>query len=235
MVTYSVMVYYTPQFKAVTDDIDLFVDLRILETNQGYANSNVPVRIKKHCIERAGIDDMGSAKELFRAFKRMKPTIDELVNTADVAVLLFRKGGSGIGIFNSVVNYVPNISVMGKWYAENRFTFGHEIGHNFGLGHNREVEKHAHSIAHGHGHLIGNGFTTIMAYPGKNLTRTNYYSNPAVNFPFGPPTGIRGISNNAAVLISNRFIMAATGDETSVCKGKPGNFFFFFMILIHIY
>ena len=43
----SVMIWYTPQFRATfttDDDLDVFVDLIFAETNQGYINSNIPVR-----------------------------------------------------------------------------------------------------------------------------------------------------------------------------------------------
>ena len=41
IVTYTVKVYYTPQFAATTADIDGFIDQVIQETNQGYINSQV--------------------------------------------------------------------------------------------------------------------------------------------------------------------------------------------------
>jgi hypothetical protein len=49
--TYSVKFYYTPSFSAVTPDIEGFIDQVLAETNQGYANSLVPLRVVKHCSE----------------------------------------------------------------------------------------------------------------------------------------------------------------------------------------
>ena len=47
----------------------------------------------------------------------------------------------------------------------------------------------------------------------------NYYSNPAVTFPgTGTPTGVAGLSNNAAVISRNRFVMAGLGDESATCS-----------------
>ena len=63
-----------------------------------------------------------------------------------------------------------------------------------------------------------------MAYsaPGHGH-RVNYYSNPAVILPdTGTPTGVAGISNNAAVLTRNRFMMAALGDESASCEPSGG-------------
>merc|ERR1711952_550900 len=52
---------------------------------------------------------------------------------------------------------------------------------------------------------------------GHNL-RVNYYSNPVVIFPLtGTPTGVEGVSNNAAVLMRNIGTFAALGDESSTC------------------
>lgn len=66
------------------------------------------------------------------------------------------------------------------------------------------------------------GFRTIMAYTGVNhTTRVNYYSNPAVILPLtGTPTGLP-TANNAAVLLLNRFRMAAIGNESSATC-RPG-------------
>lgn len=44
VVTYSVMFYYTPQFAAITQDINGYIDQVLAETNQGYINSNIPIR-----------------------------------------------------------------------------------------------------------------------------------------------------------------------------------------------
>merc|ERR1711952_331050 len=52
---------------------------------------------------------------------------------------------------------------------------------------------------------------------GHNL-RVNYYSNPVVIFPLtGTPTGVEGVSNNAAVLMRNIGTFAALGDESGTC------------------
>merc|ERR1712112_273569 len=48
VVTYSVMFYYTPEFASITDDIPLLVSLMIAETNQGYINSEIPLRVRAH-------------------------------------------------------------------------------------------------------------------------------------------------------------------------------------------
>ena len=120
VVTYSVMFYYTPEFASITDDIPLLVSLvrtlsnknmthmnfqMIAETNQGYINSGIPLRIRSHCIAAATLHDhphyitminqfrflivvIESFSQIY--FSQYKP-IDELRNSADAAVLLIKK------------------------------------------------------------------------------------------------------------------------------------------------
>merc|ERR1712156_219416 len=55
IVTYSVMLYYTPEVRAAVessgDDLKMFVNQMIDTTNQGYINSQIPIRAKLHCLE----------------------------------------------------------------------------------------------------------------------------------------------------------------------------------------
>ena len=63
------------------------------------------------------------------------------------------------------------------------------------------------------------GNRTILGYysDGHDI-RVNYYSNPAVTYPItGTPTGVEGISNNAAVLRRNIATFSALGDESGAC------------------
>jgi len=97
IVTYSVMFYYTPEFEAITDDIPLFVRQVIAETNQGYINSNVPLRVKSHCIAAATLRDNHDSSAMIDQFTNYKP-ISQLLNSADAAALLIKNFDScGIG------------------------------------------------------------------------------------------------------------------------------------------
>ena len=105
------------------------------------------------------------------------------------------------------------------------YSFGHELGHNFGAQHNKET-NHEAFLPYGRGHLIqqggsaSEGYRTILAYyAAGHATRVNYYSNPSVLYPpTNTPTGLEPLSNNAAVLRVNRFSMADTGDESGACR-----------------
>ena len=248
--TYSIMVYYTPEFAATTPNIEDFVDqvkistqihirstftfsqnvLQVIaETNQGYINSKIPVRVKAHCIEQATINDEQSASNIINKFSNMKGTSAALRNTADAAALLVQDFDScGIGMFNTY-SMGKTIIAAQKACALGYFSFGHELGHNLGCMHNTEAGRN-NVFSYGHGHLIeagsrSTGVRTIMAYNANgHRERVNYYSNPDVIYPgTGTPTGVDGVSNNAAVITKNRFAMAALGDESSTCSSSSGS------------
>ena len=232
IVTYSVMFYYTQEFEDVTADIEGFVDHIIDITNEGYINSNMPVRVKSFCIEKATLSD---ATGNIHDFPMMKGSPEATRNTADAAALLVTEGCAGQYLdppypcYCGIAFLVP---ANDQWtFSANvkscisGFTFGHEIGHNFGCHHDIYSEPDGNYLySYGMGHHIekgsqSEGASTIMAYWRSGYdTRVNYHSNPSVILPWtGTPTGVAGVSNNAAVITGNRFVMAANGDESAVC------------------
>ena len=72
LVEYTVMFYYTPDFAKITADIAGYVDQVLAETNQGYVNSDVPLRVSKYCIEPAGISDDSDTISMLNTFTVMK-------------------------------------------------------------------------------------------------------------------------------------------------------------------
>lgn len=224
MATYSVKFYYTADFAAVTPDIQGFIDQVIAETNQGYANSAVPLTIKQHCsAEEASIKDETSASTMLTNFVKMKSSPSALRDTADTAALLVNNFGScGIGYVN-VISAKYTFSVTKKSCAVGYYSFGHEVGHNIGLMHNPATGANKY-YPYGTGHLIAagsakTGYRTILAYNANgHSTRVNYYSNPNVVYKAtGTPTGIAEVSDNARLLVQNRMKLAAIGDETGTC------------------
>ena len=138
--TYSVMFYYTPGFQAITRDIPGFIDEVLAVTNQGYANSKIPLTVTRFCIEAATINDQWNPYRLFKAFKKMKRTASALRNTADAAVLLSTNlDVCGSGIFNKISSG-RTLSICAKSCVIGQFTLGHELGHNMGLQHNKEED-----------------------------------------------------------------------------------------------
>ena len=214
----SILVYYTLEFRDATSDIQGFVNQAIAETNQGYANSQIPLVAEVFCTKEAHVRDSEDGLQQLEDFSRMLGTVRALRNSADIAILLV-KDSSYCGVA-STIHSIPsgnNYAWVHKGCALGYYSFGHEIGHLFGAGHNREVYLQNRAFFYGHGFLIPNGYRSIMSYHDPNhRRRVNHYSNPDVSYN-GNPTG-KWTSNNAKVIINNRFAMAASGREESNCK-----------------
>jgi len=224
MVTYSVMFYYTPEVAEATADIEGFIDQVIDETNEGYINSKMPIRVKKFCTELATINDtVFYNPSSLQPFGEMKGTLPALLQTADLATLLVKK--AGYCGFANYFNAQYGVSVVKKSCALGYYSFGHEAGHNLGADHNPRVAMKPIK-GDGHGHLITprgltrrSGYRTIMSYNAwGHRTRVNYWSSPNIIYPVtGTPTGVAGISDNARVITQNRFAVAKYGDESGSC------------------
>ena len=222
--SYSVMFYYTADFEAITSDIPGYIDQVLAETNQGYANSQLPLTVTRFCIEAATINDIQDTSDFISAFANMKPTTAELRNTADAAALLSVDFNScGVAYLNTW-DSGWTISVCQKSCALGYFSFGHELGHNMGLMHNKESSTNSY-YAYGHGHLIqrgsaSTGYRTILAYSASGHSqRVNYYSHPGMTYaPTGTSLGEDGVADNARVLMENRLAMQAVGDESGTCS-----------------
>ena len=224
-ISYSVRVYYTQEFAAVTPDPEGFIAQMIAETNQGYSISSVPLKVKLHCAELASISDVYDRKRALLNFVYMKDSIEDLRGSADVVMLLVRNMSTcGISYFNGIATG-NTVSVVRKNCALSLFTAGHEIGHNFGLQHELQSTT---NLFHpeGHGFLIQpkinttEGYRTIMALSREgHKTRLNLYSNEAI-FLYSNTTVGDKKSKNVHVLNENRFSMAAIGDESIICPSK---------------
>ena len=258
VVTYSVQFYYTKGFATATADIEGWTDLVIDETNQGYINSKVPLRIKKHCTEQVDIADGLSSSVSLNSLETLKSSLALVRNSADVAVLLVNAFDSAyscgrarlFAIDSDSSNFGQTISVVKKSCALGYYSFGHEVGHNIGLYHD---DRHVNpKYEYGQGSYIekgtgSTGFRTILGYSKTGYsTRVNYYSSPSVIHPAtGTRTGVAGTADNARLLTEQRFKLAAMGDESITCGGTTQtttttptttavNYFKFLIILINL-
>merc|ERR1712117_506841 len=155
MVTYTIKIYYTPEVRKSVKNIATMVENVVAQTNQGYENSKIPVRVKLHCMEETNVpeaqmNDLG-------VFNRYKGGGNNLRGSADAAALLITHSDQWCG-----VGYMPNIpeDQMTSWpfqqlmssitvtkCAIGSYTFGHEVSHNFGNDHD-QYDK-TNKIQHG--------------------------------------------------------------------------------------
>ena len=216
IVEYTIKYYYTKEFAEATDDIELYLDQVIAETNQGYINRNIPIRVKIFCIEASTLNDEESSAVLFSKFVNYKETVEELRGSADAAALLFMKTSScGRGYLDSWDNG-KTVTIQAKGCALGYYTMGHELAHNFGSTHDREHSSPNSYYSFGHGSYIEPQYRTIMAYYKTGYgSRVNYYSSSSVTYQ-GTATG-SDTEDTARLIKENRFGFAAVGDESGTC------------------
>ena len=68
-VTVSVIFYFTQDFKAVTADVNGYVEGLIETTNIAFLRSRIPVRLAIHCIMQAEIGEAPDTTDRIREFK----------------------------------------------------------------------------------------------------------------------------------------------------------------------
>merc|ERR1712226_634215 len=102
VVTYSIKLYYTPEVRDSVPDIRTMADQVIATTNQGYINSEIPLRASLHCLEETeepesyftAIDDVNA----ITLFTKYKGGDNDLRGSADAAVLIVKKAVAVCGI-----------------------------------------------------------------------------------------------------------------------------------------
>jgi hypothetical protein len=206
-----------------------------------YANENIHEIYPNVHIFRGNFTNGQVSRKGNHPFLLQDGDVAAIRDTADVAVLLVSdldEDTCGIGYIDSIA-IGKTLSTVKKSCAWSYYSVGHEIGHNIGLDHdpaNAETRPYPYAT----GHLIESsgvknddgdgddedeeesdeddsvGYRTIMAYAEDgHETRVNYYSNPRVVLLETRTLTGSEFSNNAKVLIRNRFKLAALGDESS--------------------
>ena len=234
IVTFSVKVYYTPEVKQQVKNLPTMVDNVIAKTNQGYKNSQIPVRVKLHCLEQTKESEAQGMNTLLD-FAFSKRDGSKLRGSADAAALLIMEhpeGSCGVGFMpgslkpTEIANWdFPDsmISLSVARCATATPVFGHEISHNFGNDHDKfDTNKNIFPWGLGY-HIPGLDVRTLMASAREGYFKMiNFYSNPDVKFK-GVPTGVKGAANAARVIRENRFAIAAIGDESEECGSSSSS------------
>ena len=108
VVEYTITVHYTREFREVTADPLTFIDQVIAETNQGYVNSGVPVRVALHCALESDIADGEPAEVTLQKFKQSQANLNQVRRSADSSILLVNsfssRGVCGVNYFNTLAS-----------------------------------------------------------------------------------------------------------------------------------
>jgi len=205
--TLDVMVVYTPVARAAvggTTAMNALINLAIAETNTAYSNSGVTPQLRLVHTEEVSYTESG---DFSTDLNRLKDTADGFMDNvhtlrdthaADMVSLFIEDPNSsvcGLGfIMTTESNFFERFAfnVVRQDCATGNFTFGHELGHNMGLKHDRTNDNADGVFPYSHGYVdIPNGFRTIMGVFSTcfSCTKIQHFSNPAVSFQ-GNPTGV---------------------------------------------
>lgn len=206
-----VLVAYTAAAAEASDDIESLIDLAFAETNIAYASSQVP-----HTLELAGtilVEGYVENSNFTSILNELRLDDDDIMdevhgartaaNADMVALVVNQPEYCGYGYINS--GYTTAFSVVHYSCATGYYSFGHELGHNFALRHNVEVDDRTVPFSDGHGYQsIAQDARTVMSYNCENnCTRYPLYSNPEINFTTGEAAGDLSFANNARILNIN--------------------------------
>ena len=202
----------------------------IAATNTAYQNSGVTPRLRLVGTAEVSYAETG---DLQTALYALQGTADGQMDEvhalrtqlgADAVAMLALSGGSACGIGFMMSSPSPNFasyafSVTASGCAVGNLSFPHELGHNFGLEHDRYVSPNGTpAYPYGFGYIDANKqFRDIMAYANGcsgTCPRVQYFSSPLLTY-LGRPLGISYESapatsadavralNNAASTVAN--------------------------------
>ena len=170
--------------RAVADPIGLVL-LAVAETNDGYARSGVAHRLELvDNIFRSEYKDSGRlGTDLDRLSRPDDGFIDWIHSfrdkfKADLVTLITAGGDAcGVGYLNSNADHA--FTVVTKDCATGYYSYGHELGHNYGATHDPAAGRN-NIYPHGHGFQhLGARLRTVMAYDcSSGCTRVNIWSGP---------------------------------------------------------
>ena len=198
------------------------VKVAIDETNQSYQNSSVTHRVELVRLletsyteySASGVDCLDEMDEDLDRFTNTSDGNMDVVHTerdryrADVCVLLSDPCdwcglATGLNVSASEAFCVVDWDCLMGYYS-----FGHEIGHLHGCGHDTYVYPTNPHFSYGHALVnVSEGWRTIMGYntecddqtPSVSCTRIQYWSNQTVNYN-GVATGTSSTEDNQRVL-----------------------------------
>ena len=232
----AVMVYFTPAFRAFVSDPwkytpNLWCDpIRFVMRQMAYMNlvlekNKIPIKLELHCIEELtefNESSSSTSKQRLDKFLNSKNSLDSLLNSADIAVLMTGTP-SDRGRVAGRANFGPPDETKDPpicWvFPQIEISLLHEIGHIFGCRHNREIHKgDPNSQGYNYGNLVeGSNMATIMAYPTKMHSRkVPCFSSRDLDL-----NGVRlgnAKEDNRRHMIQKRFLMSQRGNKFINCS-----------------
>ena len=88
----SIYVYYTPQFRNRVSDPRGHIRNLIDVTNTAFSNTGIALRLTEFCIEELNTGESSNYNQRLVDFSRAKGTVSNLLNTADIAILMTSQG-----------------------------------------------------------------------------------------------------------------------------------------------
>lgn len=192
------------------DGILSLINLAVFETNQGYAQSDVNLRVNLVLAREVAFNESGSLSTWVSQLRNVDGVIDE-VHTwrdeygADAVCMITASGAGFCGQAYNVMTVLSSagandaFNVTSAGCATGNYTFGHELGHSLGCQHDRANTSGSALYPYCFGYRTASQtYRTIMAYaPG---TRLNIWSNPAKRAPNGQVLGAANSEENWRVL-----------------------------------
>ncbi len=209
--TIDVLVAYTTAAKNAVGSINGLIQTAVTETNLSYSNSDIDAYI--NLIKKMEVN-YSESSSLQTDCIRLRNTSDNYMDnvhternkySADVCVLIVdHTATSYVGYAYMIkANAAGAFAVVDHEAATGYYSFGHEIGHLYGAGHNREIYSNPY-YTYGHGYINDQySWRTIMSYSDCNqggpCTRLQYWSNPNIYYG-GITMGTALYEDNARVL-----------------------------------
>ena len=72
IVTFSIMMYFTPGFEAIEPDVEGYIETMMTELNDGYSNSGVLLQAELFCVEKIDVPETSDSSALLTSFRNFK-------------------------------------------------------------------------------------------------------------------------------------------------------------------
>lgn len=226
--TADLLVVYTPAARNALGGaagIEAMIALAELQTDLAYENSLIDTTVRVVMTREIDYQESGDA---FVDRDRLAALTDGFMDevhawrdrvSADVVSLIVETlDACGVAYFSVLPGNVPApelaFNVVRADCASGNYTFAHELGHNQGARHNREVDPSNDGVfPYAHGYQDpGGAFRTVMSYDCPDgCPRVLHFSNPEVLYggsPTGRPIDQPDSAHNALTISTTAFNVA---------------------------